>query len=101
MSNKIVIDDDHFYAKKPDIDNTKLRGKKRNPGVINDPNEINTDSNLIENEEGDVLENTKSKKPDVYNKWVLNFGEHSKKKKEEGLLKRLFSQKVKKKKMLN
>ena len=40
MSNKIVIDDDHFYAKKPDIDNTKLRGKKRNTGVINDPNEI-------------------------------------------------------------
>ena len=93
MSNKIFVDDDHFYVKKPEDDNTntKLRGKRRNPGVINDPNEINTASNLIETEEGNVLDNTKPKKPDAYNKLVGYIGEHSKKKKETGLLKRLFA----------
>ena len=79
MKDKIVIDKDHFYVNK------------------NDSNEINTDSNLIENEEnGIIISNDENKeKPQAYNNLVKYMGKHSKQNK-GGLLSKIFEPKEEK-----
>ena len=102
MSNKGLIDDDHFLIvipQKPknnemninnDASDTKLRGRnKRNINRIKEyrqnldtnknPNVISTDSNLMNLEEDNAIEIKEKSGPSFYDKFVKNLGDHSKK----------------------
>ena len=80
MSNKEKIDINHLYIRIPD-DDPRLRGKRKNVGN----NEINTDSDIIGEE--DELQGSK---PSSYLNFIYNIVEQSKKKDGESFFGNIF-----------
>ena len=90
MKDKEVIDEDHLYVRKGNTTN-RLRGRRLRDNINrikkaqqNDASkksltDINTDSNLINNEEeGNIIEVEEPKKTGFYDKFVKNIGSQAK-----------------------
>ena len=91
MADKEVIDEDHLYVRKGKTE-VKLRGKRLQANISrikkihqtkttmnNNLNDINTDSNLINNEEeGNIIEVEPQKETGFYNKLVKDLGKQAK-----------------------
>ena len=86
MKDKEVIDEDHLYVRKGNT-TTKLRGRRlkdninriKNMNPNKNMNDINTDSNLINNEEeeGNIIE-VEQPKTGYYNTFIKNLGTQAK-----------------------
>ena len=91
MKDKEIIDEDHFYVSRGNT-TTRLTGKRIKDRInkikkmFNNTNEINTDSNITNEEEGNIIEEEEPKNIGFYNKFVKVMGK-------DGWFKNLLSQK--------
>ena len=81
MKDKEVIDEDHLYVRKGNT-TSRLRGRRLRDNINkikkihnNNLNDINTDSNITNEEEGNIIEvEEEPKKTGFYDKFVKNVG---------------------------